>query len=143
MDVRGANETLAEVFGAHANEKGYKKVYLMAPNYQAGKDFLSGFKRTFKGQILDEVYTPLNQPDFSAELAQVAAKNPDAVYVFYPGGLGVNFVRQYQQAGLLGSRAIKWNFTKFLVDRDGKVVGRYGPQVAPGSLEKDIEKLLA
>ena len=47
-----------------------------------------------------------------------------------------------QQAGLLGSRAIKWNFTKFLVDRDGKVVGRYGPQVTPGSLEKDVEKLL-
>ena len=52
--------------------------------------------------MIDEIYTPLNQPDFSAELAQVAAKNPDAVYVFYPGGLGVNFVRQYKQAGLAG-----------------------------------------
>ena len=74
----------------------------MAPNYQAGKDFIAGFKRMYKGEVIDEIYTPLNQPDFSAELAQVAAKNPDAVYVFYPGGLGVNFVRQYQQAGLLG-----------------------------------------
>ena len=72
----------------------------MAPNYQAGKDFIAGFKRFYKGEVIDEIYTPLNQPDFSAELAQVAAKNPDAVYVFYPGGLGVNFVRQYQQAGL-------------------------------------------
>ena len=72
----------------------------MAPNYQAGKDFIAGFKRNYKGEVIDEIYTPLNQPDFSAELAQVAAKNPDAVYVFYPGGLGVNFVRQYKQAGL-------------------------------------------
>lgn len=95
-------DQLAEVFGVHANDKGYKKVYLMAPNYQAGKDFLSGFKRTFKGQILDEVYTPLNQPDFSAELTQLGVAKPDAVFVFYPGGLGINFVKQYQQAGLLG-----------------------------------------
>jgi branched-chain amino acid transport system substrate-binding protein len=95
-------DQLAEVFGLHANSKGYKNVYLMAPNYQAGKDFLSGFKRTFKGQIADEVYTSLNQPDFSAELTQLNAAKPDAVFVFYPGGLGINFVKQYQQAGLLG-----------------------------------------
>lgn len=95
-------DQLAEVFGVHANEKGLKKVYLMAPNYQAGKDFLAGFKRTFKGQIVDEIYTPLNQPDFSAELTQLSAAKPDGVFVFYPGGLGINFVKQYQQAGLMG-----------------------------------------
>lgn len=95
-------DQLAEVFGVHANNKGYKRVYLMAPNYQAGKDFLAGFKRTFKGEIVDEVYTGLNQPDFSAELTQLAAAKPDGVFVFYPGGLGINFVKQYQQAGLLG-----------------------------------------
>jgi len=95
-------DQLAEVFGVHANEKGFKKVYLMAPNYQAGKDFLAGFKRTFKGQIVDEIYTPLNQPDFSAELTQLSAAKPDGVFVFYPGGLGINFVKQYQQAGLMG-----------------------------------------
>ncbi len=95
-------DQLAEVFGVYANDKGYKNVYLMAPNYQAGKDFLSGFKRTFKGEIVDEVYTPLSQPDFSAELTQLNAAKPDAVFVFYPGGLGINFVKQYQQAGLLG-----------------------------------------
>jgi branched-chain amino acid transport system substrate-binding protein len=95
-------DQLAEVFGLHANEKGYKRIYLMAPNYQAGKDFLSGFKRTFKGQIVDEVYTSLSQPDFSAELTQLSAAKPDGVFVFYPGGLGINFVKQYQQAGLLG-----------------------------------------
>jgi branched-chain amino acid transport system substrate-binding protein len=95
-------DQLAEVFGVHANEKGLKSVYLMAPNYQAGKDFLAGFKRTFKGKIVDEIYTPLNQPDFSAELTQLAAAKPDGVFVFYPGGLGINFVKQYQQAGLMG-----------------------------------------
>lgn len=96
------NDMQAEVVGKYASDKGYKRVIGMAPNYQAGKDFIAGFKRFYKGEVIDEIYTPLNQPDFSAELAQVAAKKPDAVYVFYPGGLGVNFVRQYQQAGLLG-----------------------------------------
>jgi branched-chain amino acid transport system substrate-binding protein len=96
------NDNQAEVVGAYANDKGYKRVVAMAPNYQAGKDFVAGFKRTYKGEVIDEVYTPLNQPDFAAELAQVAAKRPDAIYVFYPGGLGVNFVRQYQQSGMLG-----------------------------------------
>jgi branched-chain amino acid transport system substrate-binding protein len=96
------NDNQAEVVGEYANQKGYKRVIGMAPNYQAGKDFIAGFKRNYKGEVIDEIYTPLNQPDFSAELTQVAAKNPDAVYVFYPGGLGVNFVRQYKQAGLMG-----------------------------------------
>jgi len=96
------NDNQAEVVGEYANQKGYKKVIGMAPNYQAGKDFIAGFKRNYKGEVIDEIYTPLNQLDFSAELAQVAAKNPDAVYVFYPGGLGVSFVRQYKQAGLAG-----------------------------------------
>jgi branched-chain amino acid transport system substrate-binding protein len=100
--VSWQNDNQAEVVGEYANQKGYKRVIGMAPNYQAGKDFVAGFKRMYKGEVIDEIYTPLNQPDFSAELAQVASKNPDAVYVFYPGGLGVNFVRQYKQAGLLG-----------------------------------------
>ena len=96
------NDNQAEVVGKYATDKGYKRVVGMAPNYQAGKDFIAGFKRFYKGEVIDEIYTPLNQPDFSAELAQVAAKKPDAVYVFYPGGLGVNFIRQYKQAGLAG-----------------------------------------
>lgn len=100
--VSWQNDNQAEVVGKYATDKGYKKVIGMAPNYQAGKDFIAGFKRFYKGEVIDEIYTPLNQPDFSAEIAQVAARNPDAVYVFYPGGLGVNFVRQYKQAGLMG-----------------------------------------
>jgi branched-chain amino acid transport system substrate-binding protein len=99
--VSWQTDQLAEAIGQYANDQGYKRLYLMAPNYQAGKDFLAGFKRYFKGKILDEVYTPLNQVDFSAELTQLAAAQPDAIFVFYPGGLGINFVRQYQQMGLL------------------------------------------
>ena len=100
--VSWQNDMLSEVVGKYAQDKGYKRIVAMAPNYQAGKDYVAGFKRYFKGEILDEIYTPLNQQDFSAELSQVAAAKPDAVFVFYPGGLGVNFVRQYQQAGLSG-----------------------------------------
>jgi branched-chain amino acid transport system substrate-binding protein len=96
------NDSLHESMGQHANDAGYKKVYLLAPNYQAGKDALSGFKRMYKGAVADEVYTTVNQPDYSAEIAQLQAAKPDAIYVFYPGGMGVNFVKQYQQAGLLG-----------------------------------------
>jgi branched-chain amino acid transport system substrate-binding protein len=96
------NDHQAEVVGACANDRGDRRIVAMAPNYQAGKDAVAGFKRTYEGEVIDEIYTPLNQPDFAAELAQVAAKRPDAIYVLYPGGLGVNFVRQYQQAGLLG-----------------------------------------
>lgn len=96
------NDALHEPMGAYAQSQGYKRVYLMAPNYQAGKDAISGFKIQYKGKPLDEVYTQVNQPDYSAEIAQLQAANPDAVYVFYPGGMGVNFVKQYQQAGLLG-----------------------------------------
>lgn len=96
------NDSQAEVVGKYASDKGYKRIIVMAPNYQAGKDAIGGFRRFYKGEVLDEIYTPLSQPDFSAELAQVAASSPDAVYVFYPGGLGVNFVRQYKQAGLTG-----------------------------------------
>lgn len=96
------NDSLHEPMGKLATDLGYKRIYVLAPNYQAGKDAINGFKRYFKGQILDEVYTQVNQPDYAAEIAQAAAAKPDAVYVFYPGGMGINFVRQYQQAGLLG-----------------------------------------
>lgn len=94
-------DALTESVGKYAADKGYKKVFLLAPNYQAGKDMLGGFKRFYKGPVQEELYTPLNQLDFSAEISQIAASKPDAVFVFYPGALGVNFVRQYQQAGLL------------------------------------------
>lgn len=94
------NDQRAETMGRYAAQKGYKKVYAMAPNYQAGKDFIAGFKREYKLPLVGEVYTPLNQLDFQAELGQLSAAEPDAVFVFYPGGLGVQFLRQWRQSGL-------------------------------------------
>ena len=96
------NDQNHEVLGKYAQDKGFKRAFIMAPNYQAGKDSLAGFKRYFKGEITDEVYTPLTQLDFSAELAKIAATKPDVVFAFMPGGLGVNIVKQYKQAGLTG-----------------------------------------
>ena len=105
------NDQVFAVSGKHAQDTGIKKVFLMAPNYQAGKDALAGFKNFFKGDIADEVYVPLNQLDFSAELAKIAAAKPDAVYVFLPGGMGVNFVKQFRQAGLANNVAFLSAFT--------------------------------
>jgi branched-chain amino acid transport system substrate-binding protein len=94
------NDQMFGVLGKYAQDKGYKRLFLLAPNYQAGKDALAGVKRQFKGEIVDEVYTPLGQLDFAAELTKVAASKPDAVFAFMPGGMGVNLVKQYRQAGL-------------------------------------------
>jgi branched-chain amino acid transport system substrate-binding protein len=94
------NDQVHEVLGKYAQDTGIKKVFLMAPNYQAGKDSLNGFKHYFKGEILDEVYVPLGQLDYQAELTRIAAAQPDAIFVFLPGGMGVNFVKQFRQAGL-------------------------------------------
>jgi branched-chain amino acid transport system substrate-binding protein len=90
----------AEAMGAYLQKKGQQNLYLLAPNYAAGKDVLNGLKRFYKGSIAGEVYTPLTQLDFSAELSQTKATNPSAVFAFYPGGLGVQFIKQYAQAGL-------------------------------------------
>ena len=94
------NDQNHEVLGKYAQDKGIKKAFIMAPNYQAGKDSLAGFKRYFKGEVADEVYVPLGQLDYAAELAKIAAAQPDAIFVFLPGGMGVNFVKQFRQAGL-------------------------------------------
>ena len=94
------NDQNHEVLGKVAQDRGYKKVYLLAPNYQAGKDALAGFKRHFKGEIVEESYVPLNNLDFQAELAKIASLKPDAIFTFMPGGMGVNLVKQYRAAGL-------------------------------------------
>lgn len=94
------NDTLPEAMGLYLQAQGVKSAYLMAPNYPAGKDFLAGFKRTFKGNIVGEVYTAFGQLDYAAEIAQLRAAKPQVVFFFYPGGMGINFVKQYAQAGL-------------------------------------------
>lgn len=94
------NDSLHESAGQNATELGFKTAFILAPNYQAGKDALAGFKRFFKGKIVGEIYTKLDQTDFSAELAQIRAAKPEMVFQFQPGGLGITFLRQYQQANL-------------------------------------------
>src|SRR5262249_8947343 len=98
--VSWQNDSLHESAGQNATNLGYKRAFILAPNYQAGKDALEGFKRYFKGEIVGEVYTRLDQTDFAPEMAQIRAANPDFVFQFHPGGLGIAFLRQYQQAGL-------------------------------------------
>ncbi len=93
------NDVPHEMAGVAANDLGYKKMVILAPNYQAGRDALAGFKRTFKGEVT-EIYTKLNQLDFSVELARIRSLNPDAVFQFHPGGGGINFAKQYGSAGL-------------------------------------------
>jgi branched-chain amino acid transport system substrate-binding protein len=94
------NDQNHEVLGKVAQDRGYKRVYLLAPNYQAGKDALAGFKRHYKGEVVEESYTPLNTLDFQSELAKIASVKPDAIFTFMPGGMGVNLVKQYRAAGL-------------------------------------------
>jgi branched-chain amino acid transport system substrate-binding protein len=94
------NDQTPEAMGKYMADQGLTDVYAMAPNYAAGKDMISGFKRYFKGRIIDEVYTKLGQQDYQAEISQLRAKNPKAVFVFYPGDMGIQFVKQYVQAGL-------------------------------------------
>ena len=94
------NDAYHEAAGQHATNRGFKNAYLIAPNYQAGKDSLTGFKRFYKGKVVAEVYTQLGQLDYAAELAQVRAAKPDALYIFLPGGMGINFIKQFVAAGL-------------------------------------------
>lgn len=101
--VSWQNDSLHESAGQLAQNLGYKTAFVLAPNYQAGKDAITGFKRYFKGQIVGEVYTSLDQTDFAAEMAQIRAAKPEVVFQFHPGGLGITFLRQYEQAGLLST----------------------------------------
>ena len=94
------NDQSPEAMGKFLQDSGIKDLYVLAPNYQAGKDMVAGLKRYYKGNIVEEIYTKLGQQDYQAEITQLRAKNPKAVFAFYPGGMGVQFVRQYHQAGL-------------------------------------------
>jgi len=110
------NDAYHEAAGQHATNKGYKNAYLIAPNYQAGKDSLAGFKRYYKGNVAAEVYTQLGQLDYSAELAQLRAARPDALYIFLPGGMGINFIKQFVAAGL--SNEVQLIVPGFVSDQD-------------------------
>src|SRR6476646_8233355 len=93
------NDQVHEILGKVAQDRGYKRVYLLVPNYQAGKDSVAGFKLDYKGEIVEESYVPLGTLDFQPELTKVNSLKPDALFPFMPGGMGVNLVKQYRQAG--------------------------------------------
>ncbi len=94
------NDNMHEAVGKVVTDKGFRRVALIAPNYPAGKDAIAGFKRFFKGEVASETYTALNQLDYGTELSKLRATKPDAVYIFLPGGMGINFIKQFVGAGL-------------------------------------------
>lgn len=99
FNVAYQNDNFHEAMGEAAN-KDFKKTFIMAPNYPAGKDSLTGFKRFYKGELAGEVYTKLGQTDYAAEIAQIRASDADSVFIFLPGGMGVAFTKQYAQSGV-------------------------------------------
>ena len=100
FNVAWQNDNLHEGAGAYASKAGYKNSFILAPNYPAGKDALSGYKRFFTGEYAGEVYTQLGQTDYAAEIAQIRASGADSVFFFLPGGMGIAFMKQYAQSGV-------------------------------------------
>lgn len=100
FSVAMQNDSLSDTTGVLANELGVKRVVVMAPNYQTGRDTLAVFKRIYKGEVVAELYTKMNQADFSVEIARIRALKPDAIFQFLPGGLGINFAKQFANSGL-------------------------------------------
>lgn len=99
FNVAYQNDNFHEAMGQYANET-YKKTFIMAPNYPAGTDSLTGFKRYYKNELAGEVYTQVGQTDYAAEIAQIRASGADSVFIFLPGGMGIAFVKQYAQSGV-------------------------------------------
>ena len=94
------SEAYSEAAGQYVTSKGLKSVLFLAPNYVGGHDAANGFKRYYKGKLVEEMYTTLGQLDYAAELSQIRAARPEALYVFLPGGMGVNFIKQFVAAGM-------------------------------------------
>src|SRR4051794_7545460 len=123
------NDQVHEILGKVAQDRGYKRMYLMVPNYQAGKDSIAGFRLDYKGEIVEESYMPLNTLDFQPELSKISSQKPDALFTFMPGGLGVNLVKQYKQAGLADSIPVLSAFTvdeSTLPAQQDAAVGMFG-----------------
>jgi len=105
------NDETPESMGAYMASQNMEDVYLIAPDYAAGKDMVAGFKRFFKGKVAAEVYTKPGQSDYQVEISQIRAANPKALFIFLPGGMGIQFVKQYAQSGLRGQIPLYSAFT--------------------------------
>lgn len=100
FNVAWQNDNLHEAAGAYANDAGLTNSFVLAPNYPAGKDALTGYKRMYGGELAGEIYTKLGQTDYAAEIAQIRASGADSVYFFLPGGMGISFLKQYADSGV-------------------------------------------
>lgn len=100
FNVAWQNDNLHEAAGAYANTAGYSNSFIMAPNYPAGQDALTGYKRFYEGDLAGEVFTQLGQTDYAAEIAQIRASEADSVFFFLPGGMGISFLKQYADSGI-------------------------------------------
>jgi branched-chain amino acid transport system substrate-binding protein len=100
FNVAWQNDNLHEAMGQYVSDNGFEKAYILAPNYPAGKDALAGFKRFYTGDLAGETYTQLGQTDYAAEIAAIREAEPDSIFFFLPGGMGIAFMKQYAQSGL-------------------------------------------
>jgi len=100
FNVAWQNDNLHEAAGAYANSAGYENSFILAPNYPAGQDALTGYKRFYEGTVAGEIYTQLGQTDYAAEIAQIRASGADSVFFFLPGGMGISFLKQYADSGV-------------------------------------------
>lgn len=100
FNVAWQNDNLHEAMGGYLQDNGFEKPFILAPNYPAGTDALTGFKRFYTGALAGEIYTQLGQTDYAAEIAQIREADPDSIFFFLPGGMGIAFVKQYAQSGL-------------------------------------------
>jgi branched-chain amino acid transport system substrate-binding protein len=127
------NDQTPQAMGEYMNQKGVKSVFLIGPNYAAGKDMLAGVKSTFKGEIKGEEYTVWpTQLDFSAELSKARASGAASIFVFYPGAAGVQFLNQYVQAGLKEQMPL---YTAFTVDELSLPLQKENALGVPGAQE--------
>jgi branched-chain amino acid transport system substrate-binding protein len=127
------NDQTPQAMGEYMNQKGVKNVYLIGPNYAAGKDMLTGVASTFKGQVMSQELTKWpDQLDFSAELSKARAAKPDAIFVFYPGAAGVQFLNQYAQSGLKGQIPL---YTAFTIDETTLPLQKDNALGVPGAQE--------
>jgi branched-chain amino acid transport system substrate-binding protein len=119
------NDMPHEAIGKHMQDRGLKSVVSIVPNFVSGRDAVAGFKRYYKGSVAAEIYIKINQLDFGAELAQIRSANPEGVFIFLPGAMGVNFIKQYQQSGLLGKIPLfgfGFNFEDDVINALGEAV---------------------
>jgi branched-chain amino acid transport system substrate-binding protein len=116
------NDQFHEAAGKFASDRGFKRMALIAPNYPAGRDGLTGFKRKYSAALTEEIYVKVGQLDFSTEIAQLRAAKPDSLYFFLPGAMGINFIKQFMASGL--EKDIKLVSTGFSADED--VIGAVG-----------------